>query len=158
MKLTNHPEMTVIECAETLGVGRSTLERWRADFNRSGLSAVTAHNNDKEEKDLLKENVRLQRELREYAVWVSRREVSIQKVLQFSTEITSYCGLCMRLDPLCSDPHLTHINTNGPFCNGDPSWVQDFSDFWRSVVLVAVFINLRNRSKKPENAGRPRNR
>ena len=56
-----------------------------------------------------------------YAVWVSRREVSIQKILQISTEITSYCGLCMRLDPLCSDPHLTHINTNGPFCNGDPS-------------------------------------
>ena len=44
--LTNHPEMTVIECAETLGVGRSTLERWKADFNRSGLSAVAAHNNN----------------------------------------------------------------------------------------------------------------
>ncbi len=71
--------MTVIECAETLGVGRSTLERWRADFNRSGLSAVTAHNNDKEEKDLLKENVRLQRELRDSqeALKILKKAISI---------------------------------------------------------------------------------
>ena len=65
--------------AETLGVGRSTLERWRADFNRSGLSAVTAHNNDKEEKDLLKENVRLQRELRDSqeALKILKKAISI---------------------------------------------------------------------------------
>lgn len=77
--LTNHPEMTVIECAETLGVGRSTLERWKADFNRSGLSAVAAHNNDKEEKDLLKENARLQRELRDSqeALKILKKAISI---------------------------------------------------------------------------------
>ncbi|WP_438600340.1 transposase [Faecalibaculum rodentium] len=77
--VASHPEMTISECAEALGVGRSTLERWRADFNRCGLSAEADQNHDKEEKDLLKENIRLQRELRDSqeALKILKKAISI---------------------------------------------------------------------------------
>ena len=77
--LANHPEMTIQQSADALGVGRSTLERWKADFKKSGLSNITGQNHTEEEKDLLKENIRLQRELRDSqeALKILKKAISI---------------------------------------------------------------------------------
>lgn len=77
--LFDHPEMTTVECAQMLGAGRSTLERWKSEFNRFGPFTAADHGLDTEKKDIVQENARLQRELRDTqeALKILKKAISI---------------------------------------------------------------------------------
>ena len=62
--LTEHPDLTQVECAKNLGIGVSTLARWEAQF-RDNEGDIPVRGSGNYESDEAKEIARLKRELRD---------------------------------------------------------------------------------------------
>lgn len=59
-----HPDLTQLECAKNLGIGVSTLARWKAQF-RDNDGDIPVRGSGNYESDEAKEIARLKRELRD---------------------------------------------------------------------------------------------
>ena len=73
-----HPDLTQEECAKNLGIGLSTLSRWRKQFNDNN-GTVPTRGSGNYASDEQKEIARLKRELRDTqdALEVLKKAISI---------------------------------------------------------------------------------
>ena len=73
-----HPDLTLEECAKNLGIGLSTLSRWRKQFTDNG-GTVPTRGSGNYASDEQKEIARLKRELRDTqdALEVLKKAISI---------------------------------------------------------------------------------
>ena len=73
-----HPDLTVEECAKNLGIGLSTLTRWRKQYN-DNEGTVPTRGSGNYASDEAKEVARLKRELRDTkdALEVLKKAISI---------------------------------------------------------------------------------
>ena len=62
--IEEHPDLTMEECAKNLGVGLSTLSRWRSQY-RNNDGDIPVRGSGNYESDDKKEIARLKRELRD---------------------------------------------------------------------------------------------
>lgn len=74
----DHPELTQKECAEKLGIGLSTLERWRQKY-RENNGEIPSPGSGNYPSDEQREIARLKRELRDTqdALDVLKKAISI---------------------------------------------------------------------------------
>ncbi len=74
-----HPEMTVQQCAEYLEIGKSTLARWKREVKADPNHEVTFVGSGNYSSETEKENIRLQRELRDTqeALKILKKAISI---------------------------------------------------------------------------------
>lgn len=79
----DHPELSQRECADNLGVGRSSLARWLSDARKNEESGSASSSSDSLKSPELteseKENERLRRELRDTkeALAILKKAISI---------------------------------------------------------------------------------
>lgn len=73
-----HPDMTHTECAAKLGVGNSTLARWKREYKNNN-NEVQFSGSGNYSSDLEKENARLRRELKntQDALEILKKAISI---------------------------------------------------------------------------------
>lgn len=60
-----HPEMTVLQCANHLEIGLSTLQRWKREAKENPGQPVPFVGSGNYSSEIEKENIRLQKELRD---------------------------------------------------------------------------------------------
>ena len=63
-----HPEMTVLQCANHLEIGLSTLQRWKREAKENPGQPVPFVGSGNYSSEIEKENIRLQKELRDTQV------------------------------------------------------------------------------------------
>lgn len=73
-----HPDLTLVECAKNLGIGTSTLSKWKMQF-RDNDGDIPVRGSGNYESDEAKEIARLKRELRnaQDALDVLKKAISI---------------------------------------------------------------------------------
>ena len=76
--VNEHPDLTLMECAKNLGIGLSTLSRWRQQYDDNN-GTVPTRGSGNYASDEAKEIARLKRELRtaQDALEVLKKAISI---------------------------------------------------------------------------------
>lgn len=76
--LQDHPELTIRQCADNLGIGESTLARWKGQFKNNN-DTVIFRGSGNYSSDLEKENARLRKELKntQDALDILKKAISI---------------------------------------------------------------------------------
>lgn len=74
-----HPEMTVLQCANYLEIGLSTLQRWKREAKENPGQPVPFVGSGNYSSEIEKENIRLQKELRDTqeALKILKKAISI---------------------------------------------------------------------------------
>lgn len=74
-----HPEMTVLQCANHLEIGLSTLQRWKREAKENPGQPVPFVGSGNYSSEIEKENIRLQKELRDTqeALKILKKAISI---------------------------------------------------------------------------------
>lgn len=76
--LSEHPDLTIGECAKNLGIGKSTLARWKGQYKKND-GHMPFRGSGNYSSDIEKENAQLKRELKNTkdALEILKKAISI---------------------------------------------------------------------------------